>query len=164
MLALRRKTRRIPTLLLMFALASVPLLLTTRAEGAAKTTKLAGILRNQLDPVGCTSPIGLCLKGNFYGSLTGPNTGVGFLFVPEADGVIFGKSHVVIHDRYGDVQCTSSSSFDTAADGNNNPFSDLCIITGGTGKWNGASGWIHAFGNGGSTGNAAEYRGEIRVP
>ncbi|MEA2684818.1 MAG: hypothetical protein QOE93_13 [Actinomycetota bacterium] len=158
------KTRRTPIILLLLALAVLPLLTATRAE-AATQTRLAGIIRSSLDTSpNCTSPVGLCLKGNFYGSLTGPNTAVGFLFIPQDDGVIFGKSHVIVHDRYGDVFCTSSSSFDVANDGNGSPFSDLCIITGGTGKWVGATGWFHTFGNGGANGNAAEYRGLIKTP
>ena len=158
------KSRRPPILFLLLALAALPLLLATRAEGETNM-RIAGIIRSQLvTGPECTSPVGLCLRGTFYGSLNGPNEAVGFLFIPQPDGVIFGKSHVVVHDRYGDLRCTSSSSFDIAPDGNNNPFSDLCVITGGTGRYTGAQGWFHTFGNGGPTGNAAEYRGTIRLP
>lgn len=157
------KSRRAAALFFFF-IAAIPLLMASRAEGAS--TRIAGIIRSRVvtPAEGCDSPVGVCLEGNFFGSLTGPNEATGFLFLPQPDGVIFGKSHVVIHDRRGDVFCTSSSSFDLADDGNGNPFSDLCIITGGTGYWSGAKGWFHTFGNGGPGGNAAEYRGTITRP
>ena len=164
MFQLIAKSRRPPILLVLLALAAGTLLMATRAEGETNM-RIAGIIRSQLvTGPECTSPVGLCLKGTFFGSLNGPNEAVGFLFIPQDDGVIFGKSHVVVHDRLGDISCTSSSSFDLAPDGNNSPFSDLCVITGGTGRWAGAKGWFHTFGNGGPTGNAAEYRGTIRLP
>ena len=129
--------------------------------------RIAGIIRSHVvtPEEGCESPVGVCLEGNFYGSLNGPNEAVGTLVQgPFEEGVIFGQSHVVVHDRRGDLFCTSSSSFDIADDGNGHPFSDLCIITGGTGFWEGAQGWFHTFGNGSANGNAAEYRGTIRRP
>jgi hypothetical protein len=157
--------RRTAAILAFILLAAGTLLLATKAEGES-SIRVAGIIRDRVvtPEEGCQSPVGVCLVGNFYGSLTGPNEGTGTLFLPQPDGVIFGKSKVVVHDRRGDIFCTSSSSFDLANDGNNNPFSDLCIITGGTGYWAGAQGWFHAFGNGGPGGTSSEYRGTIRRP
>lgn len=166
MITLNLRSRRTVLLFALLVLGAMSLVLATRAEGTTNT-RIAGIIRSHVVSVeeGCESPIGVCLAGNFYGSLYGPNEAVGFLFIPQEDGVIFGKSHVVVHDRQGDLFCTSSSSFDlNFADGNGSPFSDLCIITGGTGHWEGAEGWFHTFGNGGPNGNAAEYRGTIRLP
>ena len=145
------------------AAAALPLLAVTQAGGAAVTLPIAGTIRSQLvTGPACPSPIGLCLSGNFYGSITGPNEAVGFFASPQPDNVLFGKSHVVIHTRDGDLRCTSSSSFDLDP-ASGNPFSDLCIITGGTGKYAGASGWFHTFGTGSATGNHADYRGTLKL-
>ena len=159
-------SRRTAIAIVFLLLCGGTLVLATRAEGETDI-RIAGIIRSHVvtPEEGCESPVGVCLEGNFYGSLNGPNEAVGTLVEgPFENGVIFGQSHVVVHDRRGDLFCTSSSSFDIAEDGNGHPFSDLCIITGGTGHWEGAEGWFHTFGNGSANGNAAEYRGTIRLP
>ncbi len=166
MRALTVHPRRTVAALAFLLLSAGTLMLATRAEGES-SMRIAGIIRSRVvtPEQGCESPVGVCLEGNFYGSLNGPNEATGTLVQgPFENGVIFGQSHVVVHDRYGDLFCTSSSSFDIAEDGNGHPFSDLCIITGGTGRWDGAEGWFHTFGNGSANGNAAEYRGTIRLP
>jgi hypothetical protein len=69
-----------------------------------------------------------------------------------------------IHDKRGDVRCDDSAALNTAP-GSDGELIGLCEITGLTGKWQGASGYIQSFGTfDPATGGAERYVGRLVVP
>lgn len=130
------------------------------------TVKVKGTFENQIfSGPKCASPVQLCVKGEFRGSLKGPDEAVAHSITPtnEPD-VVLGDMTLKIHDKRGDLTCHELFLFNTAPSGEG-PFSWLCEITGGTGRYAGASGYLQGIGlsppsTGASTGT---YRGVIEL-
>ena len=90
----------------------------------------------------------------------------GVVFVdtfPNADGI--SKAHTVIHTKQGDVACSEQAIFDLTP-GSDHAFVDLCLISGGTGKYAGASGYIQEAGTFDFAANLgeADYQGKLILP
>jgi len=136
------------------------------AEAKPKSISIKGKLTSQsvAGPT-CTSPIGLCAVGEMKGTLNGPFEFVASTLVPaEKPGVLFMTGVSVIHDKAGDVRCDDSAALNTA-EGSDGELVGLCEITGLTGRWAGASGYLQSFGTfDAASGGAEDYVGKIVLP
>ena len=111
---------------------------------------------------GCSSPVDLCSTGRIMGTFNGALDLVATSMTPTpAPGVTLVVGDAVIRDARGVVRCTESILLDTTA-GGDGEFSALCEITGGTGRWAGASGYLHVTGNNvGGTQGSGFYSGKV---
>jgi hypothetical protein len=99
----------------------------------------------------CTSPVGLCIAGEYNGVIKGAFEGKATSIVPTADtpskGVALFTSDSVIHARIGgkegDLIIKNAGAFLTTGDGD---IVDAQVITGGTGGLAGATGLLRASG------------------
>jgi hypothetical protein len=114
---------------------------------------------------GCASPLDLCGRATFSGTIHGPVEAVATSLQPTSQpGVVLITADLVIHDPRGDLRCTES------AIANVEPGSDaeeafICQFTGGTGKWAGVTGHIEAYGSapGGGEGRG-RFEGRLTLP
>lgn len=146
---------------LLFASAS-------QADGACRSVE--GRYREQdASGPGCSSPVGLCIDGEYRGDIKGSFAGQATSIVPTADtpstGVILFISDSIIQARIGHRSGTliikNSGAFRTIADGS---IVDLQTIVGGTGDFVGATGAIRAEGTfTTATGGESRYRGAVCV-
>jgi hypothetical protein len=112
----------------------------------------------------CPSPFGLCAAGQIRGTLNGPFEVVVTNVIPSTTpNVIFATASVVFHDRRGDLFCTEDFAFNPAAD---QSFGVICQITGGTGRWAGATGYLVGYGflPPGETQTTGVITGKIVIP
>jgi hypothetical protein len=101
---------------------------------------LHGQMRN-IHHVPCNSAIGLCSVFEATGDIKGD----GIVYIdtlPNADG--YSKAHTVITTKKGTLTCHEQAVFDVI--GADHPFVDLCLIDGGTGRYEGAGGYIQEVG------------------
>lgn len=122
-------------------------------------------------PTSCPSPVGLCIEGEFSGSVRGAFAVTATSFTPTADtpttAVIHFTGDGVIHARVGgkqgDLFFKSAGAFHTVGTGE---IVDLQFITGGTGALAGASGALRASGTfDPATGSGeSEYTGMVCLP
>lgn len=112
----------------------------------------------------CPSPVGLCFAGQFRGTLTGPSEGVLNSLTPTAQaGVSLGDAFVVIRDRHGDVVCSNQQVIVNLSPTSDGEFSFVCEITSGTGRYAGATGYLHGTGTAppGTGQDSGTYAGKI---
>jgi hypothetical protein len=117
---------------------------------------------------GCTSPVGLCIAGQYRGDIKGAFAGQASTIVPTADtattGVLLFTSDSVIEARIGRRSGTliikNSGAFRTIADGS---IVDLQAIVGGTGDFTGASGALRAEGTFTNGAGESDYTGTVCV-
>jgi len=109
----------------------------------------------------CTSVTGVCSRFSIKGELKGD--GVVFIDTfPTAEGL--SRAHTVIDTKRGDVMCSEMAIFDLV--GSDHGFVDLCIVTGGTGKYTGATGYIQEVGTFDFASNVGggHYHGKLILP
>ena len=159
--------RRSRALALAVAGALGAALFTTGADASQTSFPARGTITAQaLSGPSCLAPAGLCFVGAARGSLNGPAEFDVATVTPSASpGVMFVSGTLTVHDHRGDLFCTEEAVLNTSA-GSDGEFVFLCEITGGTGKWSGASGYLQALGTvdpatGEGTG---EYSGKILLP
>ena len=113
----------------------------------------------------CPSPIDLCANATFTGTVHGPATAVARSFTPTAEpGIATGVADIVIHDPRGDLRCTESIVLNVTPGGDSEE-GWICIVTGGTGRFAGASGHIEAFGSADRDGDLrGRYAGKLTIP
>jgi hypothetical protein len=117
----------------------------------------------------CTSPVGLCIAGEYAGVIKGAFDGIATSLVPTADtpttGVLLFTSDSVIHARVGgkegDLIIKNAGAFNTAGTGD---IVDLQRIVGGTGELAGATGVLRASGTFVAGSGESEYIGNICLP
>jgi hypothetical protein len=124
-----------------------------------------------VDPNSCPSPVGLCIEGEFSGTIRGGFTSTATSFTPTADTPLTavvpftgdGTIHARIDGRRGDAFFKSAGAFHTVDRGE---IVDLQFITGGTGAFAGASGALRASGTFDPIAGCGEsqYSGTICVP
>ena len=136
------------------ALALVPLaiaasvVLAGASHAGPKSTPLHGHMSDiaNFGGPGCTSSTGVCSSFVATGVISGDGVvSVETLPTPigvGAEGIT--KAHTVVHTRDGDLRCNEAALFDLG--GTDHPFVDLCLISGGTGRYEGASGYIQEVG------------------
>jgi hypothetical protein len=113
----------------------------------------------------CPSPLGLCARGTFKGTLHGPVVASVTSVEPTSQpSVSLIVADLVIHDPRGELRCKETVV------ANLTPGSDaeeafICQFTGGTGKWAGVKGHIEAYGSavGGQEGSG-RYEGRLVLP
>jgi hypothetical protein len=140
--------------------------LTSPATAASRTMTVSGGVRNAtFTGPSCASPVPLCFKGSFRGSLSGPDEGIVNTLAPTPEpDVVFGDATLKIHDTHGDLTCHELFLYNTSPTGDG-PVSWLCEIKDGTGRYAGASGYIQGVGKSSpSTGvTTGTYEGVIRL-
>ena len=109
----------------------------------------------------CVSPVGSCFAGTFHGSLRGPGAFTGSaVSATSTPNVLLLSGELVIRDTAGDVYCSEEAVLDTTP-GSDGAYTFLCIITGGTGKWAGASGYLQSTGTFVAPEGGGTYTGRI---
>ena len=143
--------RRVLLVLGVLPLAAAAMLIVGAPAASSGSTALHGRMLD-ITNFPCASATGVCSSFTATGSIKGEGT----VFVdtfPTSDGI--SKAHTVIETRKGNLTCTEIAVFDLVrAD---HPFVDLCIITGGTGIYEGATGYIQEAG----TFDFAANRGQL---
>jgi hypothetical protein len=111
---------------------------------SARIVTVSGEFRSErIAPPACTSPVALCTAGRSTGDVVGPFTLTGTSIIPTAQtattGVVAYTADVVQHTRNGDLFCKDTGVTKVVGDG---AASSICVVTGGTGIYSGASGYI----------------------
>jgi len=113
----------------------------------------------------CTSPVGLCLTGTIVGALRGDYGFTASTVSPSADtpltGVLFSTGDTTLETPGGTLFTKDALALATSGAGE---FSDLSIITGGTGDWAGAFGTLTITGAYAAGQGEAVYAGEVCTP
>lgn len=136
------------------------------AAAAALCKKVNGKLTLQtFAGPGCLSRIGLCATGAFTGDIAGTIAFTGTSFTETDDtpttSVVFVTGDNVITTDSGILYTKDAIVLQQAAPGN---FTEVDVVVGGTGVWDGASGTITAGGVFGANGGEGRYKGEICTP
>ena len=163
----RRGRRR----LLLLGFVPVALVAVVVAAGAAyatlSNTKLSGRMLD-IQNVPCQSATGVC--STF--TATGDIKGQGMVFIdtfptpyptPQSRNLV-SAAHTVITTKKGNLTCSELAIFDAPRP--DHPFVDQCIITGGTGIYEGATGYIQESGTFDFASNRGnlEYTGKLERP
>lgn len=153
-----------------FACATAAVILVSGQVHAAGCIPVAGTFTiNPVPPTECTSPVGVCGKGNFNGVLRGDYFSPFTSIVATADtpttGVILFTADATVHARIGgltgDIVFKEGGAFKTIGDGE---FSELFSVVSGTGAFTGATGQV--YGNGKAVNGAGDgaYFGKVCLP
>jgi hypothetical protein len=139
------------------ALAAV-VVIAGASYAALNNTKLNGRMLN-IQNVPCESATGVCSKFTATGDIKGEGTVFIDTFptpypTPQSRSLV-SAAHTIIVTKKGNLTCTELAIFDAPRP--DHPFVDQCIITGGTGIYEGATGYIQEFG----TFDFASNRGEL---
>ncbi len=154
--------RRAAALIVPFAVAA--LVLTASEAGAVSgTMPVNGQLVSQVLTAGCTSPIGLCTAGSLNGGIQGDFVFTAASLAPtNVPTVLSYTGTIVIHTKTGNINIRDAGIFDTTGNG---PVVDLSTVTGGTGDFAGASGYLEIFGTFTfAAGGNSDYRGKLVLP
>jgi hypothetical protein len=155
-----------------FLAAMAVLLVTVSASAQAQCRRVRGFYEEHAaDPSSCSSPIGLCIEGEFSGNIKGAFASTATSLQPSGDTPVTsvlwftgdGVINAKIDSREGNIFFKSSGAFQTTGDGN---IVDLQYITGGDGALTGISGVIRASGtfNPVTGMGESEYEGIVCVP
>jgi hypothetical protein len=157
---LKRKPRRHAVALALLSLAAAGVVAVSASNAAPKAIPLHGHMSNiaNFGGPGCGSATGVCSSFTAKGSINGDGV-VSVDTFPTADGI--SKAHTVIHTKKGDLTCSEAAIFDLA--GADHAFVDLCVVTGGTGLYEGATGYIQEVGTFDFAANVGEldYYGKL---
>jgi hypothetical protein len=151
----RRVNRRIAWSTGLFSFVAVAaIVIATGSDAAPGSIPLRGKMRD-ITQISCGSATHVCSTFVATGDINGDGL-VSVDTFPNPAELGFSKAHTVIHTAKGDLRCGNEGAlFDlTGAD---HAFVDLCLITGGTGTYDGASGYIQEVG----TFDFAANRGEL---
>jgi hypothetical protein len=146
-------------LVLLGASLAVALLWPSSSNSTPNTVPLHGKMLNIANffAPACPSVTGVCSSFTAIGSIQGE--GVVEIDTPPNPTGRFPRAisdaHTVITTKKGELHCTETAIFDVQ--GADHAFVDLCLITGGTGIYDGASGYIQEVG----TFDFAANRGEL---
>lgn len=111
----------------------------------------------------CSSSVGICMTGSVSGRIKGTFSFTATSLVPTLDtptlGVIVTTGDATVDTRGGTIACKLTGTLQVTDEG---PFVGLCVVTGGTGDWEGVTGYLRTTGTftlgGGGTGS---YDGRI---
>jgi len=157
------RTRSRAAFLFVQPFAVAALVLTASDAGAVSgTMPVNGHLVSQVLTVGCASPIGLCTAGSLNGGIQGDFVFTAASLAPtNVPTVLSYTGTIVVHTMTGDIRINDAGVFDTTGDG---PVVDLSTITGGTGDFTGASGFLEIFGTFTfAAGGNSDYRGKLAL-
>jgi len=146
------------------AMFSVP---AGNSAAAAKCKVVRGRVTSQTVTENCPSPINLCAAGEFYGAIRGELFLVATSLTPTQDtpatGVYLFTSDDVIKTREGDIHTKDAGALNLTPGGSGDDVS-IVTITGGTGKYAGATGRLRAYGAFSESGGEFSYEGELCTP
>jgi hypothetical protein len=125
--------------------ATAAVLLAASSGAAPGTVPLHGKMLNIANFGGpnCPSPTGVCSSFTAIGSIQGEGL-VSVDTFPTPEAISISRAHTVITTDKGELRCSEAAIFDLF--GSDHAFVDLCVITGGTGAYEGASGYIQEVG------------------
>ena len=107
------------------------------------------IISAQLTGPACTSPVDLCTSGRFIGGINGDFVFIAVSLTPHHDTPVTGVVHytgdMTISTRQGVIFDKDAGAFN-AATGSTGDVGSVSTITGGTGRYAGASGHMHIAG------------------
>jgi len=164
------KSSKFSSRLTAFAAAmAVFLLISSSVSAAGQCKEVHGHYVEHAVSANCTSPVGLCIEGEYSGMVRGAFSGAATALIPTADtpttGVVLFTSNSVIHAsvglKSGDLLIKNAGAFHTVGAGE---IVDLQLITGGTGDFTGASGAIRASGVFVNGSGQSDYDGMICLP
>lgn len=117
------------------------------------------------DPPTCGSPIGLCATVTIQGSIQAVSNFVGTSFIPTVDtgttGVLGVTGDNTHHTADGAFFTKDAIVLSTTGDGE---FAEVDVVTGGTGRWAGATGVLTATGTFANGSGQGFIQGQICVP
>lgn len=143
------------------------LVLASGSHAAALCTTVEGrYAEHDASGPGCTSPVGLCIAGEYRGDVRGAFSGEATALLPTADtpatGVVLfisdSRIDARIGGRTGTLLIKNAGAFRTVADGS---IVDVQTIVGGTGDFAGASGAIRAAGTFTAGAGTSTYTGTV---
>lgn len=109
----------------------------------------------------CQSPVGFCTSGEVTGGIQGHlDFTITSLTPVGPDGVLAFTAVSTISTSEGDLHCVDSGSFNTAP-GSDGEGVHLCVLTGGTGRYAGASGYLQERFTFMGTAGEGRYSGKI---
>jgi hypothetical protein len=158
---------------LAFLLAGITLFLSRPlASAEAQCHRVRGFYEEHAAAAAsCPSPVGLCIEGEFAGTIKGRFTSTATALQSSTDtpttAVVWFTGDGVIHARVngkrGDILFKSAGAYQTTGDGN---IVDLQSITAGTGELIGMTGVIRASGtfNPATGQGESEYEGTVCLP
>jgi hypothetical protein len=114
----------------------------------------------------CSSPVGVCMTGAVSGRIKGSFSFTVTSVLTTADtpatGALVTTGDAVVETREGRIDCKLTGTLRLDGEG---PFVSLCVVTGGTGSWTGAEGYLRTSGtftfDGGGSGS---YDGKVVTP
>jgi hypothetical protein len=163
---LKHRFRRLAVVLGVLSLTAAGVVVVAGSSNAASNTKkLHGKMvdiQNFGGP-GCSSPTGVCSRFTAKGDIKGEGL-VEVETFPAADAPgypAYSRANTVITTKKGNLTCNEAALFDVP--GEDHAFVDLCIISGGTGIYEGATGYIQEVGTFDFANNLGEleYYGKI---
>jgi hypothetical protein len=136
------------------------------ASASTRTELVAGTFQGTaFSGSGCPSPLNLCSAGSIQGSINGPDQLVvqSFSAIPSSNLSVI-DSTVVIHDVRGDILCREDITYN-GNPGGDGEFAGLCEVTGGTGHWTAATGYLELAGTflPGQPKSSGVYVGKVNV-
>jgi hypothetical protein len=129
------------------AAASVAMLFSASAGAGTNTNHVSGHFDyvEQL-ATACGNLAVLCAKGHFSGGIQGSFVNTITSLVPSElvlQQVDFYTGNIVISTLFGQLKCGLAGALQNAGDGE---FGEICVITGGTGVFAGATGYLQLVG------------------
>jgi hypothetical protein len=159
LMRLRQPRRRHVFVLGLLAFAIAAVAVAANSDAGPKTKKLHGKMIN-IANFPCASATGVCSRFESKGDIKGD--GVVFIDTfPAGFPLATSDAHTVITTKKGELRCSERAIFDLQ--GADHAFVDLCLITGGTGIYAGATGYIQEVGTFDFASNLGEleYYGKI---
>ena len=134
------------------------------AESKCKPVK-GRIVSELLTGPECTSPVGLCTSGRFIGGIKGDFVFIATSLTRHQDTLVTDVVHytgdITISTRHGDIFDKDAGAFNPVS-GSTGDVGAVSTITGGTGRYAGASGRIRIAGTfTPEEGGDSEYHGEL---
>jgi hypothetical protein len=139
----------------------------SQATAHPGTLKVKGTFESQsFTGPRCTAPTGQCFEGTFHGSIHGTTDGSLMSVTPtQQPQVVLIDVSSTIHTAHGDLNSGHQQIVSNTSLSGNGEFSVLSEITGGTGRFAGATGYLQGVGTRSPSTGASKgtYVGEITL-
>lgn len=161
--ALHRGRRYVQALVAVVLLGSAFAAVSVASSGAGTTSiPLVGRFLTISNFRGPSCPTSVCSSFHAIGVVGGSGIVAVDGFFDQPAGA--SSAHTTIHTGHGDLMCSDLAIFDLSP--GDHPFVDLCTITGGTGRYAGATGYFQETGTFDFANNVgqASYTGKLVLP
>lgn len=120
----------------------------TGGPAAATPEAVNGFFKVQSETgAGCDSSVGVCLVGHVSGRIKGAFSFTATSVIVTNDtpstSAIVTTGDAVVATADGDIHCKMTGTLQLTGEG---PFVSLCVVTGGTGRWTSAGGYLRTSG------------------